>query len=88
MLIQGLEALDHTISEACESVPLWSTENTNKLSCQFEWCSLEMNSFAGCIGQHKAKIYMNQVTFPVYDDIRIVSVFYLQDVADKLVSSQ
>ena len=86
--LQSQEAASHALPEVSEGVGILATHNIKHLLCQFEWCRLKLDSLAGRIGQQEAKVDMQHVTLNVDQDVLIVSVLDLQDVADKTVGAQ
>ena len=77
MPVQGLEPINHAVSESLETGALRATENTNEVLRKLEWSCLEFETFARRIGQKEPKVDVNQVTVFVKEHIGVVSIFDL-----------
>ena len=88
MFLECFKSLDHTVTESCEAIAMWTSKNAYKLSSQLERSCLKAYTFTWCISEHESEINVNQMTFLVNNHVRIVSILDLQNVADKRVCSE
>ncbi len=63
-------------------------KNFYKLSCHFERRSLKLKSSAWCRCKHETEVNVNQMAFFCKKYVCIVTVFYLEYVANQTVSCQ
>ena len=80
--LQSAETSCHALSKVSECSRVLTIHHLHHLLRQLERCLLELDSLAGCIGQEEAKVDVKDVAFDVDQDVLIVSILDLQDVAD------
>ena len=56
--------------------------------CELEWSAFKLKSFAWCIAQQEPEVDVENMPFDVNQDVLVVPVFDLKDVADKTVSAK
>ena len=80
--MQGAETSRHALSKVSKRGRVLSIHYLHHLLRQLEWRLLELDSLSGCIGQEEAKVDVKDVALDVDQDVFIVSILDLQDVAD------
>lgn len=64
------------------------TENFNLVSCQLKWSLLKLNAFAWCVTKEESKVNVHDVPLNVDEDVSVVSVFYLENIAQQRIGSE
>ena len=84
-----LEALEEVLAELVEVVAIPAAQHICVLTQHFEGnCSFEGESFARHVGEEEAEVNVEYVALFVEEDVAVVSVFDLQEVADQTRRSQ
>merc|ERR1712238_259043 len=84
--MQSHVAFNHALTEALEAFAFEASEESDDVSCDFEWCSLKIKQ-SRC--KNESKINMNQATvILVNQNVGVVSVLNLKNVAHERVSCQ
>lgn len=82
MSSEGHEAFEHEILELHKEFRSLATEHINILLSKLESLGLEVE-VAWRIAQHKTEIYVNHVAHRIEQNVSVVSIFDLEDVAQK-----
>ena len=86
--LQGTEASRHAHAEVSESSRVFTTHDLHHLLRQLERSLLKLNTFARCVGQKETKINVEHMALNVNQNVFIVPVFNLQDIADQTVGAE
>ena len=82
LLVQLHEPVHHVLPEPFEAQALNSPQDRHVVCFQFELDRFKLNSLPRSIGQEKAEINVDQVAVLVQDQICVVAVLDLKNVAD------
>lgn len=88
MLLQSQEALLQIFSIFTEHDRSVASQNFDHFICQLEWCIFKLQSFTRSVAQEESEVDVHNVTFDIDQDVSVVSIFYLQDVAYERVCGQ
>lgn len=82
------ESLNHKFLKLAEGLRLNSSQYLNIVPFELERSLFKLDPFTRSNAKNKSKIYVHNVSFCVYKNISIVSVFDLQDICSQAVGSQ
>jgi len=88
MFLDGHEAEAHLLTELLEPLVLDASKDFNHFTSQLERCLLKLNAFAWRVGEKEAEVNVHDVAFDVDQDVPIVTVLDLENVADQGVSCE
>ena len=80
--LQSAETSSHALSKVSKRGRVLSIHYLHHFLRQLERCLLELDSLAGRIGQEEAKVNVKDMALNIDQDVFIVSILNLQDVAD------
>ena len=81
--MQSHVAFDHTLAEPLKAFTFKSTKKSNNVSSNFEWRCFKIQK-SRCKNKSKVDVYKASIVL-IDQDIGIVSVFNLENVADKRI---
>lgn len=82
MFVERLKPFDHVLSESLECTAANTSQNLHELVCQLERRCFEVQTLSRSVGEHETKVNVNEMAFVIKNDVCIVSVFDLQNVAN------
>lgn len=86
IFLQRKEALLHELTILPEVLRAVPTQHLDLLCRQFKGCLLKLDTLAWRVRQEETEVDVDQVTFYVNHDVAVMSILYLEDVADQGVS--
>ena len=86
--MQGTEASGHAQPEVSECRRVFAAHHLHHLLRQLERRLLELDALAWGIREQEAEVDVKHMAFNVNQDVLVVPVFDLQDVADQAVSTE
>ena len=81
ILLYSHKAETHELSEQVESFALNSTEDFNHFLGKLEGSLLEFDTLSRGVREEESEVNMDYVSLNVYQDVAIVTILNLQDVA-------
>jgi hypothetical protein len=88
VFLQCKEALFQQLSVLCKCLAPWTTQDFHLFHCQLKRCLLKLQTFARGVAKEESKINVHDVAFNVNQNVTIVSILDLEDVAQQRVGSQ
>lgn len=88
MRLQSHKAFGHQLSEVSKPAALKTPHHVYHLLRQLERRLLHGNALAWRITEKESKVYVDYMPLDIHQDVAVVSVFNLEDVADQTVSCQ
>lgn len=85
MFSQGHESFEHQLLELVKRFGLVAAEDLDVLLGELECGRFEVKIAWG-VAEHEAKVYVDHVTFGVKQDVAVVAVFDLENIAKQTVA--
>ena len=88
MFLEGHEASLQEFAELLKLLRLLAAEDINEFLGQLEWCFFKLKALPREAGQQESEVDVDNVTLVVDQDVLVVSVFYLKNIANERVGCQ